>query len=256
MLRTFAVLNQKGGVGKTTIALGLASAAAAAGRRVLVVDMDPQAASSWVLGIDPDDPHPGVAHMLATKGATARSFVRPSAWTDRIDVLPGAGALQPLESGPSKRLRKGLAAVEDEYEAILIDCPPSLGNLTRSALAAARHALVVVEPSALGLRGIGGVADLIDDVWDTANPDLELAGVILNRVPSVSREAERRIDELTRIVGREAIWSPAVPQRVVFNQSVGERRPIHAYGTRATEPIMVFDALWRRLRAAIRDAAA
>ena len=111
---------------------------------------------------------------------------------------------------------------------------------------------MVVEPSALGLRGIGGVADLIDDVWDTSNPDLELAGVVLNRVPAVSREAERRIDELARIVSRQAIWSPAVPQRVILNQAVGERRAVHSYGSRAAEPIAVFDALWRKVRGVIR----
>ena len=147
-----------------------------------------------------------------------------------------------------------LAAVADEYEAILVDCPPSLGSLTRSALTAARHAVVVVEPSSLGLRGIGGVADLIDEVWDAANPDLELSGVILNRVPAVSREAERRIDELARIVGRQAIWRPAVPQRVILNQAVGERRSIHSYGARAAEPIAVFDRLWRRVRGLVRAA--
>ena len=146
-------------------------------------------------------------------------------------MLPSDATLQELESGPSKRLRKALTAVESEYEAILIDCPPSLGNLTRSALTASRHALVVVEPSALGLRGIGGVADLIDDVWDATNPDLELAGIVLNRVPAVSREAQRRIDELAQIVGRTAIWSPPIPQRVVFNQAVGDRRSIHSFGS-------------------------
>ena len=78
--------------------------------------------------------------------------------------------------------------------------------------------------------------------------------MILNRVPPVSREAERRIDELARIVSRQAIWTPEVPQRVVFNQAVGERRPIHSYGSRASDPIVVFDALWRRVRGAIRAA--
>jgi chromosome partitioning protein len=251
MLRTLAILNQKGGVGKTTVTLGLASAAADAGRRVLVVDLDPQAASTWVLGIDPADVDGSVADLLLTKNHPVANVIRRSEWSDRIDVLPSTGLLQELESGPSKRLRRALASVEHEYEAVLIDCPPSLGNLTRSALTAAHHALVVVEPSALGLRGIGGVADLIDDVWETTNPDLELAGVVLNRVPAVSREADQRIDELTRIVGRSAIWSPAVPQRVVFNQAVGERRSIHSFGSRAREPIAVFDSLWRRVRGTI-----
>ncbi|NNE12409.1 MAG: ParA family protein [Ilumatobacter sp.] len=252
MRRTLAILNQKGGVGKTTVTLGLASAAASAGRRLLVVDLDPQASTSWVLGVDPHAVDGTVTDLLSAKGVDPRPLVRSSAWSDHVHVLPSSGDLQQLEAGAAKRLRKALRTLEADYEAVLIDCPPSLGNLTRNALTAARHALLVVEPSALGLRGIGGVADLIDDVWDATNPDLELSGVILNRVPAVSREAERRVDELARIVGRGAIWTPAIPQRVILNQAVGERRPVHAYGSRAAEPIAVFDALWRRVRGVVR----
>lgn len=248
MQRTLAILNQKGGVGKTTVTLGLASAAADAGRRVLVVDLDPQAASTWVLGVDPAQLDTSIADVLASKHTRLEQVIQRSAWSDRIEVLPSGAALQELESGRSKRLRNALQSIAADYEAVLIDCPPSLGNLTRSALTASRHALIVVEPSALGLRGIGGVADLIDEVWEATNPDLELAGVVLNRVPAISREAERRIDELAQIVGRSAIWSPAIPQRVVFNQAVGERRSIHSFHTRASEPIAVFDSLWRRVR--------
>jgi cellulose biosynthesis protein BcsQ len=247
-----AILNQKGGVGKTTVTLGLASAAAAAGRRVLVVDLDPQASSSWVLGVDPEDGGITVADVLHPGGAKAARAIRPSTWTEFVDVLPSTPGLQDHESGTSARLRRALEVVADDYEAILVDCPPSLGNLTRNALTAARHAVVVVEPSALGLRGLGGVADAIDEIWDATNPDLELAGVILNRVPAVSSEAERRIAELARIVGRQSIWSPEVPQRVIVNQAIGERRPIHSYGSRAVEPIAAFDALWRKLRNVIR----
>jgi cellulose biosynthesis protein BcsQ len=250
VLRTAAVLNQKGGVGKTTVTLGLASAAASAGRRVLVVDLDPQGSSTWVLGLDPAARRASVADLLDAKPGRvdADDVITPSAWSDLVDVMPASSALVHLETGKPKRLRRALDEVADRYEAILLDCPPSLGNLTKSALTAARHALVVVEPSALGLRGIGGVADVIDDVWDDTNPDLELAGVVLNRVPAVSLEAERRIDELAHIVGRDAIWSPPVPQRVIVNQAVGERRPVHAYGSRATDVIVAFDTLWARLR--------
>ncbi|HWL44686.1 MAG TPA: ParA family protein [Ilumatobacter sp.] len=255
MRRTLAILNQKGGVGKTTVTLGLASAAAAAGRKVLVVDLDPQASSTWVLGVEPASVTASVADLLKSGGPKLADVVVPSPWggvlPGEIDVVPSVPGLQDHETGTSKRLRKQLDGVADQYAAILIDCPPSLGNLTRSALTAARYALVVVEPSALGLRGIGGVADLIDDVWDTTNPDLELAGVILNRVPAVSAEAERRIDELARIVGRKAIWQPSVPQRVILNQAVGERRPVHSYGSRATDPIATFDALWRKARGTV-----
>jgi cellulose biosynthesis protein BcsQ len=258
-MSTVAVLNQKGGVGKTTVTLGLASAADAAGRRVLVIDLDPQASSSWVLGVDPDAA-PGaesateqevvtVAEVL--DGRPLADAVRPSVWSDRVDIVPAATNLQDFEAGDAGRLAAACfraAELLEGYDAVLIDCPPSLGNLTTNALAAARHALVVVEPSALGLRGIGGVADAIDDVWDSYNPELELSGVILNRVPAISSEAERRIAELQRIVGRQAIWKPSVPARVILNQAVGERRPIHSYASRATDPIEVFDRLWAKMR--------
>jgi chromosome partitioning protein len=254
IMRTVAVLNQKGGVGKTTVTLGLASAAAAAGRRVLVIDLDPQGASSWVLGIDPATADTTTRDVL--KKSPLTEGILHSAWTELVDVIPAAPSLQRLEDGKPTRLAKALRdseaqAVLATYDAILIDCPPSLGNLTTNALAAARHALLVVEPSALGLRGIGGVADVVDDVWDDYNPDLELAGVVLNRVPAISVEAEERIAELAEIVGSEAIWTPSIPQRVVLNQAIGHRRSIHSYGARAAEPIRAFDQLWAHLRRAI-----
>lgn len=257
MMRTVAVLNQKGGVGKTTVTLGLASAGAVAGHRVLVVDLDPQGASSWVLGRDPDDDRPALADLLDAEPTTSaiREAIHVSAWSPNIGLLSADARLQEFESGSIRRLRRVIDRASDDVDVVLIDCPPSLGTLTRSALTAARHAVVVVEPSALGLRGIGGVADAIDEVWDDGNPDLELSGVILNRVPAISAEAERRIDELGRIVGRGTIWKPAVPQRVILNQAVGERRPIHSYGSRAAEPIEAFDRLWQRLRNLVRSRA-
>jgi len=251
--RATAILNQKGGVGKTTVTLGLASAAAAAGRKVLVIDLDPQGASSWVLGVDPDQIDVSIGDVL--RAAPLADAIHFSSWSDLVHVIPARADQQELEDGSPRRLASAIQKCQESrtidlesYESILIDCPPSLGNLTTNGLAAARHALVVVEPSALGLRGIGGVADSIDDVWDSHNPDLELSGVVLNRVPAVSAEADRRIAELSRIVGHDAIWKPPIPQRVVFNQAVGERRPIHSYGSRAQQPIEVFDRLWAKLR--------
>jgi len=266
MMRTVAVLNQKGGVGKTTVTLGLAAAAAQARRRVLVVDLDPQGSTSWVLAADPEIEYdengnervlgpPSVGDVLA--GTTLADAIQPSTWGEHVDVIVAGSALQGYEAGDADRLagafHRAPGALAD-YDAILIDCPPSLGNLTTNALTAARHALIVVEPSALGLRGIGGVADAIDEVWDTHNPDLELSGVILNRVPAISAEAARRIDELRRIVGRATIWKPSVPARVILNQAVGERRPVHSYGSRATDPAEVFDKLWAKLRRTINAA--
>jgi len=246
-VNTVAVVNQKGGVGKTTVTLGLVSAAQAAGASVLVVDLDPQASSTWVLGVDPSTVKRTTAEVLGKKAAA--SAIVPSTWGPGIDLIPASGRLQDRESAidPSK-LRNALAAVAGSYAAVLIDCPPSLGGLTVNALTAADHALMVVEPSALSLRGLGALADLVDEVWGGDNPDLDLAGVIVNKVPPVSSEAERRYDELTRIVGKRAVWQPPIPQRVIVNQAIAERSPIHAYGARAGDVTAAFDELWRKLR--------
>ncbi len=251
MGRVVALLNQKGGVGKTTVTLGLASAAAAAGHRVLVVDLDPQASSTWALGFDPTAIDVSTAEVLAK--ADPNSAILESTWSRLIHVMPASNRLQPHEHGKTKRLRNALNQVGERYDAVLIDCPPSLGSLTTGALTAADHAIIVVEPSALGLRGIAAVADVIDEVWDNHNETLDLAGVIVNKVPGVSGEADRRYDELIRIVGKKAVWQPVIPQRVVVTQAVGERRPIHSYGARAGDVSDAFDQLWKKLRRLTRN---
>ncbi len=250
MGRIVALLNQKGGVGKTTVTLGLASAAAAAGHHVLIVDLDPQASSTWVLGFDPATVEISTAEVLAK--VDPASAILETSWSPLIHLIPASNRLQHREHGKPKRLRNALEQIADQYDAVLIDCPPSLGNLTASGLTAADHAVIVVEPSALSLRGIGAVADVIDDVWDSQNDSLDLAGVIVNKVPGVSGEAERRYEELVRIVGARAIWQPVIPQRVILTQAVGERRPIHSYGARAAEVTAAFDQLWKKLRRVMR----
>ena len=252
MARIVAVLNQKGGVGKTTVTLGLASAAAAAGQRVLVVDLDPQGSSTWVLGVDPREVQDSLAEVLGRLPAS--TALVPTDWGDGVWLLPSSPRLLSRDHGGSPtRLRTALHEVADDFDAVLIDCPPSLGALTAAGLTAADHAVIVVEPSELSLRGITGVADLIDDVWDAHNPDLELAGVIVNRVPAVSAEADRRYEELTRIVGKKAVWQPVIPQRVIVNQALGERTPIHGYGARSADVSEVFDKLWAKLRRLLKD---
>jgi len=243
-----AVLNQKGGVGKTTVTLGLVSAAIAKGRSVLVVDLDPQASASWALGLDGPT---GLVEALkaGTTGAAKDAVVR-SPWG--VDVIAGGIGMQPWlpEGGPktsARALGKALKGADSDHDITFLDCPAGLGPITVNALAAADKAVVVAEPSAFSNNTMGPVADLIDDVWANVNQDLDLGGVIVNRQPTVSREAEARYDQLGKIVGKRSIWKPAVPQRVIVNEALGARRPIHAYGARAIDVTAAFDALYRKL---------
>ncbi len=259
MTSSIAVLNQKGGVGKTTVTLGLASAAWSAGLKALVVDLDAQANATYSLGVDPSLGNLGTGDaMRANRPGSASEMIVKSGWGEDIWLLPAAGDLTDRDADArrettGRRLARALEGLTDEYDVVLIDCGPSLGLNTANGLAAAKGALVVVEPTVFGLRGIEPVLDLIEDVWGNENNDLDLAGVVLNRVPAISGDAEARIAELNKMVGTQSIWKPSIPHRVIINQAHQERAPIHAFGSQARELIGIFDALLRKLRRTVTD---
>src|SRR4051812_41702676 len=202
---TVALFNPKGGVGKTTVALGLASAAWAADEQVLVVDLDPLGAATWHLGRDPEATTVSLAELLArpTPGAAGDAIV-PSAWSSRVHVLPGSSRLGALDGvGPTRAELQRLATVLDglaeHYHAILLPlapvraglpepspaiplaAPPPLGALTMSARTAADGALVVGDPSEFGLRGIAPAVELVTTMGDQTNPSLHMGGIVLNK---------------------------------------------------------------------------
>ncbi|MFN7148421.1 MAG: ParA family protein [Microthrixaceae bacterium] len=248
-----AVLNQKGGVGKTTITLGMAAAAQRAGDRCLVVDLDPQGSAGWAMGVEASDDHLSVGDVLRTGDPkVARAATVTSGWGDGVDVLPASANLIDREGDTRDedaplRLRRALAPMVDDYRFVFVDCAPSLGPTTRSGLTMADRVLLVVELSALSLRGADAVLGTIEEVWATHNPTLDIGGVVVNRAPAVSSEAVRQETELNRLMGKRAVWHPFVPQRTVLNEAVGERAPMHALGYRARDVVEVFDALYRKL---------
>lgn len=262
MGQVVAVVNQKGGVGKTTVTTGLAAAARAAGHKVLVVDVDPQAAATWMLGVD--RVRRSTADALgSTRSGSLGDVIVDSTWGHLVDVAPGDPSLQRFEqirggldtllTGKTElRLRRALGDIGRGYGVVLVDCPPSLGDLTTNALCAADQVVMVVEPTALSLRGVAPVADLIEVVWDRHNQRLDLAGVIVNRMPARGGDAVTRFDELTRTVGADAVWTPAIPNRIVIAEAASARVPIHDLGARAREVAGVFDALYARLWEIIR----
>ena len=250
-----AITNQKGGVGKTAVALGLASAARAAGQPSLVVDLDPQGSATWTLGVA--DEHAGgvAAAVDANRKGAAADFLTDSAWGGDVRVLAASRqpVVPPAEAHTKRgvqRLSRALAGVDDDRSITIIDCPPSLGPRAAAGLTAADVVVIVVEPSAHSLRGLAAVLDFVDDVWDRFHPDLDLGGVIVNKVPASSSEAERQVDELGRMVGKRTIWKPAIPSRVVVNEALGARQPIHDTGWRGREVSEVFDKLYAKARRA------
>ncbi len=257
MTSTVAVLNQKGGVGKTTVTLGLASAAWFTGLKTLVIDLDAQANATFSLGVDPSLGNLGTGDAIrANRSGVAKEMIVQSGWGEDIWLLPAAGDLTEREADARRetsvgRLARSLEGVTNEFDLVLIDCAPSLGLNTSNGLAAAGAALLVVEPTTFGLRGVGPALDLIEEIWSTENKNLDLAGVVLNRVPAVSTDAQERIVELNKMVGTKSVWKPSIPQRVIVNQAHGDRSPIHAFGSQARELTDIFDALLKKLRKAV-----
>ena len=239
MGKTFAITNQKGGVGKTTVTLGLASAAQAAGDKILVVDADPQASATYSLGIDSSDKTLSTSDVLGDPKLTGQAIVE-STWGPNVHVLPSSRILSQRERENPRnadlRLRRAIAEVKQHYQMVLIDTPPSLGHNTLNALGAADYVLIIVELARHSLRGLTAVLDTIDEVWDELNKDLDIAGVLPNRVPAISSEADRRFEELAEMVGRKAIWKPSIPQRSALNQAAGDRQSIHGLGARGATP--------------------
>ncbi|MEC3977649.1 ParA family protein [Amycolatopsis sp. H20-H5] len=245
---TVAVLSLKGGVGKTTVTLGLASAALHRGIRTLVADLDPQCNATAAL-----DPGPTTASLADVLASPRRSVVGAaitrSAWGTGVDVLVGAEAAESFNDPDpgSRRLNRLATALaelgEDGYDLILLDCPPSLGRLTRSALVAADSALLVTEPSLFAVSGVQRAAEAAEAERKEHNPGLHTLGVVVNRVKPRSTEHTFRVNELRENFGG-LVLDPVLPDRTAVAQAQGACVPLHRLRTAgARELAAAFDTL-------------
>ncbi|EHR62187.1 ParA family protein [Saccharomonospora cyanea] len=244
-MHTVAVLSLKGGVGKTTVALGVASAALRRGTRTLVADLDPQGNATATL--DPPLTDATLADVLeAPRLGVLTKAIAASGWSDDVDVLVGSEELELLnEPGPTAHRMDSLARALDElrrypqgrpYELAILDCPPSLGRLTRSALIAADSALLVTEPTMYAVAGAQRALEAIDSVRAQHNPRLRPAGVVVNRLRSRSYEHEYRVQELRESFG-SLVMPTAIPDRLVVQQAQGACTPIHEWNSPAAAEI-------------------
>jgi chromosome partitioning protein len=243
---TCAVVAQKGGVGKTTTLLGIAGAAWERGLRVLVVDLDPQANATAAL--DPAGTAYTTNDVLAdARPGVAADAVVASGWGDNVFVLPAERALEhravPEGRDSTLRLRLALEGVVDQYDLVLVDCPPSLGELTRNALAAVRLALVVTEPSFFALPGAAAALEAIEVVRGSSNLVLAPAGVVVNRARPQTTEHAFRLAELVAAYP-DLVLPVTVPERTAVQQAQGACVPVQAWrSSGAAEASEAYDTL-------------
>ena len=244
-----SVCSLKGGVGKTSVSLGLASAALAKGVPTLVIDLDPQADATLALDV-PDDVESTVASVLsAPRRHTVKATVARSGWAGEgevLDVLPGSADVAALDrpGGSDRalaRLSSALDAVEG-YRLVIIDCPPSLGMLTRSGLAASSRALIITEPALFSVTAADRALHAVDEVRRTSAPGLQPLGVVVNRYRERSPEHRYRLGELADMFG-PLVLNPPIRERSALQQAQGASQPIHRWpGQPAEELAEAFDA--------------
>ena len=234
-MRTITIANQKGGVGKTTTAINLATALAAIGRRTLLIDLDPQGNASTGLGIDKDDREISSYDVL-TERASITEAASPTA-VPNLSVVPSTLDLLGLEmeiasaSGRAYRLRDALHfhTVENaHFDFVLVDCPPSLNLLTINAMAAADSILVPLQCEFFALEGLSQLLETVERVRDTLNPALGLHGIVLTMFDGRNNLASQVVKDVRAYMG-DHVYDTIIPRNVRVSEAPSFGKPAILY---------------------------
>ncbi len=228
MNRIIAIVNQKGGVGKTTTAVNLGASLALLGLRVLLVDIDPQGNTTSGLGINKREIERDAYAVLLADATMEDAILRTD--VENLHVLPAtlalAGAEIELVAALSRetRLRRALEPISERYDYILIDCPPSLGLLTLNALTAATEVVIPVQAEYYALEGLTQLMTIVERVRDALNPNLRVTGVLVTMFDGRTRLAIDVLDEVHRVFPAQ-VFKTQIPRNIRLSEAPSFGKP-------------------------------
>lgn len=237
MAKIISVANQKGGVGKTTTAVNLASCLAEQRKRVLIVDADPQGNATTGLGIEKEN-LPGTVYDILVNGMTAKDVIAKTRYFD-LDIIASDISLSGAEIelvGTSKRefqLKDALNQVRDNYDFIIIDCPPSLGLVTINALTATDTVLIPIQCEYYALEGVMQLTNTINLVKKALNPELDIEGVVMTMFDGRTNLSIQVVDEVKKSFGKK-VYRSVIPRNVRLSEAPSFGEPINVFDRTAT----------------------